>query len=211
MIPVAGRPILDWIIRWLIRNGISHIVVGVAYKKESVREHVHKLGVDAEFDFSELTVEGGTGEDFRLAIERFDGDNVFVAMNDDEITDINIEDFADFHVCGGVATVGVANLRSPFGVVEINGDDIVDFKEKAFLNAYVSTGVYMFDHRILEFLPVRGNMENDTFPKLARQGQLRAYKHKGFWGTIDTLKDLQEVEKELMKGIPNSRRNPNSG
>ena len=202
MISVAGKPILDWIIQWLSSNEISHIVVGVAYKKETVKEHLSRFESGMKFDFSEHTVEGGTGEGFRLAIERFVQDDVFLAMNGDELTNIDISDFADFHIrARGVATIGVASLRSPFGVVELSGNSIVDFREKATLDAYVSTGVYMFDHKILEYLPTTGNIENDTFPKLARQGQLRAYKHKGFWGTINTLKDLQEVEKELMKGI----------
>jgi len=211
MISVAGKPILDWIIQWLIGNEIPHIVVGVAYKKETVKEHIQHLGANAEFDFSEHTVEGGTGEGFRLAIKRYVSDDRFLAMNGDEITNINVSEFANFHVrFGGLATIAVSNLRSPFGVVEIDGDSIVNFKEKTLLDAYVSTGVYIFDHGILELLPIKGNIENDTFPRLARDGQLRAYRHKGFWGTINTLKDLQEVERELKKGILTARQNPHS-
>jgi choline kinase len=170
MISVAGKPILDWIIQWLCSNEISHIVVGVAYKKEIVKEHVRRFESGVKFDF-EHTVEGGTGEGFRLAIERFVQDDIFLAVNGDELTNIDVPDFADFHIrARGLATISVASLRSPFGVVELSGNSIVDFREKATLDAYVSTGVYMFDHKILEYLPTKGNIENDTFPKLARQG-----------------------------------------
>lgn len=202
MIPVAGKPILEWILQWLIANGISRIVVGVAYKKDVITEYVTRLKLPATIEFSEHTVEGGTGEGFRLAIERFVQDDTFLAMNGDEITDIKISELESFHRrCGGLATIAVANLRSPFGVVELHDDKIVQFKEKAPLDAWVSTGIYAFNHGVLQHLPVRGSIEVETFPKLARLGKIAAYRHKGFWGTLNTLKDLHELEKELTQGV----------
>jgi NDP-sugar pyrophosphorylase family protein len=202
MISVAGKPILDWILQWLVGNRISRIVVGVAYKKDVVTQYVRRLNLPARVEFSEHTVEGGTGEGFRLAIERFVQDDTFLAMNGDEITDINISEFADFHIrSGSLATIAVANLRSPFGVVKVSNDKIVEFREKAVLESWVSTGIYTFNHRILEYLPVRGNIEDETFPKLAGLGKLGAFRHSGFWGTLNTLKDLHELEKELTRGI----------
>ena len=198
MISVAGKPILDWILQWLVGNRIARIVVGVAYKKDVVTEYVSRLNLPARIEFSEHTVEGGTGEGFRLAIERFVQDDTFLAMNGDEITDINISRFANFHLrLGSLATIAVANLRSPFGVVKINDYKIVEFKEKAVLESWVSTGIYAFNHGIVEYLPARGNIEDETFPKLARLGKLGAYRHSGFWGTLNTLKDLHELEREL--------------
>ena len=199
MIMLAGKPILDWVIQWLVRNSITRIIVGVAYKKEVVIDHISKHSLnDVEFKFSEHTVEGGTGEGFRLAIERHVRDDTFLAMNGDEITDIKVPEFADFHSRhGGLATIAVSPLRSPFGVVEISGDTVTGFSEKPLLDKYVSTGVYVFDRKILEFLPVTGNIENETLPRLARARQLKAYRHQGFWGTVNTLKDLREIENEL--------------
>jgi NDP-sugar pyrophosphorylase family protein len=198
MIPLAGKPILDWVLQWLIDNGISHIVIGVAYKKEVVLDHVKSLGLNVKLDSSEHTVAGGTGEGFRLAIQRFVQDDTFLAMNGDEITDIRVSDFENIHrQVGGLATVAVSKLRSPFGVVTLEGSRIVDFREKALLDSYVSTGNYIFNHDILNYLPTKGNIENETFPKLARLGQIGAYLHKGFWGTVNTLKDLRELENEL--------------
>jgi NDP-sugar pyrophosphorylase family protein len=207
MISVAGKPILDWILQWLVGNGISHIIVGVAYKKEIVVEHVRRLSLPVRLDFSEHTVEGGTGEGFRLAIERFVPDGIFLAMNGDELTDINVSDFAEFHLrAGGLATIAVANLRSPFGVVKVENDRIVSFAEKAMLDSLVSTGVYVFSHGIVDFLPVKGNVEVETFPQLTRLGKIAAYRHSGFWGTLNTLKDLQELESELSGGILSSKK-----
>lgn len=202
MIPLAGKPIIEWIIQWLVANGISRIVVGVAYRKEVVIEYLKQLSVDGEVKISEHSVEGGTGEGFRLAISRHVDDSNFLAMNGDEITNISISEFEEFHSRNrGIATIAVSHLKSPFGIVEIQDDTIVRFKEKTYLDEYVSTGVYVFDRRMLEVLPQKGNIEDLVFPKLAASGQLKAYKHKGFWGTVNTIKDLQEVEKELKSGV----------
>ncbi len=202
MISVAGKPILDWILQWLVGNGITHIVVGVAYRKDMVIDYVRRLSLPVRVDFSEHTVEGGTGEGFRLAIERFVPDGIFLAMNGDELTDIKVSDFAEFHIrVGALATIAVANLRSPFGVVKVESDRIVGFEEKALLDSLVSTGVYVFSHGIVDYLPVKGNIEIETFPQLARSRKIAAYRHSGFWGTLNTLKDLRELESELSGGI----------
>lgn len=201
MIPIAGKPILEWIIDWLRMNEISEIVLGVAYKRQTVIDYFKNSVQGVEMRFSEHTVEGGTGEGFRLAIERHVRDKTFIAMNGDELTDIQISQFANFHIQnGGLATIAVSALRSPFGIVEMSGDTITRFREKALLDPYyVSTGVYMFNREIVEFLPKTGNIETETFPKLASRGSLKAYRHEGFWGTINTIKDLQEVEQEILK------------
>ena len=198
MIPVAGKAILDWILEWLAQNGVQHVVVGVAYRKEMVMEHVKTLELPICVDFSEHTVEGGTGEGFRLAIQRFVPDKIFLAMNGDEITDIKLAEFAAFHLRqGALATIAVANLKSPFGVVKLEDDRIVSFQEKAVLDSLVSTGVYVFSQAISQFLPVTGNIETQTFPELARSGRIAGYRHTGFWGTVNTLKDLRELEAAL--------------
>lgn len=201
MIPVAGRPILEWIIRWLLSNHISHIVVGLAYKKEVVVSFLDNLSLGISFDYSEHTVEGGTGQGFRLAIERHVRDESFLAMNGDELTDINISTLSEFHRrSGGLVTIAVSPLRSDFGIVETSGDTITRFREKPALGEYlVSTGVYLFQREILDFLPIEGSIERDVFPGLAAKGLLRAYRHDGFWSTVNTVKDLKKAERQLLR------------
>jgi NDP-sugar pyrophosphorylase family protein len=205
MMEVQGRPLLEWIINWLKRNSVYTIIIGVAYHKEAIIDY---FGNGKEFDvninYSEHTVEGGTGEGFRLAIQRYVDDSLFIAMNGDEITNINVHDFCDFHVNnGGVATIALSYLRSPFGTVEVNNrNDIVSFIEKPLLKEYlVSMGVYLFQDRIREYLPSRGNIESTTFLRLAAERKLKGYLHKGFWGTVNTLKDLQELQTRMPESL----------
>lgn len=203
MLRVADKPLLEYVINWLRQNSVTNIVIGVAYRKDTVTGYFRNgrdFGVDIRY--SEHTVEGGTGEGFRLAIEKYVDDDVFIATNGDEITDIDVESFARFHNEGGkVATVALSPLKSPFGVVQLDGQrNIVRFQEKPVLRDYwVSMGVYVFEDTIKEYLPVKGNVETESFPRLAREGKIRGYTHDGLWRTVNTFKDLQELEATLSR------------
>lgn len=200
MIPIAGKPLLQWVLEWLKFNSISNIAIGVAYRKEKIMEYFgdgKRFGISIRY--STHTVEGGTAEGFKLAIQRHVEDNTFLAMNGDELVDINVSEFADRHrALGGVGTIAVGPLRSPYGVVEMDGGDIVAFQEKPILRShFVSVGAYIFSNEILNYLPEKGDVERTAFPKLASEKKLKAYVHNGFWATVNTMKDLQDVENQL--------------
>ncbi len=201
MIPLQGKPLIYWIINWLKCQGFKHVVMGVAYRKEVVINYLKENSQGLKIDISEHTVEGETGEGFRLAITRFVKDEDFLAMNGDEITNLNLEVFEALHLKHKpVATVAVSPMRSPFGVLTIEGDDIVGFKEKTLLeNMPVSIGVYMFNQKILDFIPETGAIERTVFPLLAQKRLLKAYRLKPdeFWLTINSVKDLSIAEKDF--------------
>ena len=200
MVLVAGKPLLQWTVEWLRESGIPNIVIGVAYRRQSITDYFQdgrSFGVNVRY--SVHSVEGGTAEGFKLAIQRHVRDEQFLAMNGDEIVNIDLKAFAKYHSeNGGVVTVAVGPLRSPFGVVELEGTDIVGFQEKPVLKSHlVSMGTYIFSQEILKFLPDKGDVERTAFPKLASMRKLKAYVHQGFWATVNTMKDLQDLEDQL--------------
>jgi NDP-sugar pyrophosphorylase family protein len=201
MIPLRGKPLLYWILTWLKDNGFDHVVLGVSYLKEIVIDYVRKNELGLKVDFSEHTQEGETGEGFRLAIKRHVNDEDFLAMNGDELTNLNLKRFVDFHLeQRGVATIAVSPMRSPFAVLEVKGNDIVEFKEKPLLeDKLVSAGIYVFNRSISQYLPVVGSIEKLTFSVLANKRMLRAYKLgiNERWLTVNSVKDLITAEKEL--------------
>jgi len=207
MIPLHGKPLLYWTLNWLKKYGFNHIVLGVAYRKEAIINYVKENPAGMNIDFSEHTLDGETGEGFRLAVERYVNDENFLAMNGDELTNLSIEKLADFHLKHKpVATIAVSPMRSPFGILEINGNDIVGFTEKPLLDdKLVSIGVYIFSHAILDYLPRRGSIEKTAFPLLAQKRLLKAYKlgEDERWLTINSIKDLSVAEKEftLVRGL----------
>ncbi|MGD0451697.1 MAG: nucleotidyltransferase family protein [Candidatus Bathyarchaeia archaeon] len=201
MVPLKGKPLIHWIISWLKSQGFKYIVLGVAYHKEVVINYLKENSQGLKIDFSEHTVEGETGEGFRLAISRFVKDDDFLAMNGDEITSLNLERIEELHFMSKpVATVAVAPMRSPFGILELEGDDIVSFKEKPLVeNMFVSIGVYIFNRKILDYIPENGSIERTVFPLLAKKRALKACKLKPeeLWLTINSVKDLSVAEKEF--------------
>jgi len=209
MVNLLGKPILQWIIQWLRNNGILNIVIGLAYKKKTVIDY---FGDGSEFGvkikYSVHSVEGETGEGFRLAIERHVNDDLFLAMNGDEITNFNTEDLVSYHrKWNPIATVTVANPRCPFGTVKTDENGrILCFEEKPVIpSLLVSVGVYLFNHSIMDFLPEKGAIEKVTFPLLAEKKLLRAYHMNGTWLTVNTMKDVKYAESVLREEVREGR------
>lgn len=203
MIKLLGKPILQWIIEWLTNNGISNIIVGVAYKKEAVMNYF-KDGSEfnCRIKYSIHSVEGETGEGFRLAISRYVNDDIFIAMNGDEISNFNITELINYHKKNKpIATIATTNPRSNMGVIKIDKNGkILSFEEKPILsNILVSIGIYVFNRKIIDYLPLKGLIEKTTFPLLVKQKLLRAFPINGDWLTINTMKDLKFVENLLKK------------
>lgn len=207
MIQLHGKPLLYWTLNWLKGYGFKHVILGVAYRKEVIIDYVQKNPFGLDIDFSVHTVEGGTGEGFQLATERYVRDENFLAMNGDELSNLNLNKLRGFHLKHRpVATIAVSPMRSPYGIVEIRGNSIIGFKEKPILeDKPVSTGIYVFSHEILDYLPPKGALEKITFPLLAEKGLLKAYKlgENELWITINSVKDLSIAEKEfeLLRGL----------
>lgn len=203
MIYLCGKPMLQWVIEWLQDNGIAHVVFGVAYLKEKIIEYFgdgRKLGIDIKY--SVHTVDGGTGEGFRLAISRYVNRDVFFAMNSDQLTNLNLGDVAEFHLKHNVmATMVVTNPRCPYGHVQVDdGYNAIGFIEKPpCLHAFCNTGIYVFNKEILNHLPGKGNIEETAFPILAKKRQLKVYPFKGSFITVNTHKDLAIAEQELAR------------
>ncbi len=201
MIPLHGKPLLYWTLTWLRDIGFDHVVLGVSHRKEVVIKYVKENPLGINVDISEHTEEGETGEGFRLAIERHVNDENFLAMNGDELTNMNLEKFVDFHFAEkGLATIAVSPMRSPFAVLELKGTNIVEFKEKPLLeDKLINAGIYVFNHSICNYLPQIGSIEKTAFPALAEKHLLKGYRLSNGerWLTINSVKDLSIAEKEF--------------
>jgi NDP-sugar pyrophosphorylase family protein len=201
LVRIRSRPLLEWVIQWLQKNGVRNLVVGVAYEKEKIMDHFGDgSGLGVRIKYSVHTVEGGTAEGFRRAIERYVNDQTFLAMNGDELTNLNVGKLQELHTSSGaLATVAVTPFKSPFGLVRLDSNDrVVGFEEKVTIpHTYASIGVYAFEREILDYIPERGDIERTTFPALSRENRLQAYRHDGFWATVNNLKELQEAEENV--------------
>src|SRR5207249_1629869 len=114
----------------------------------------------------------------------------------DDLHDVNLEALLATHIQSAAAgTVVVAPMTSAFGVVDFDeADRITGFREAPRLPHWVNAGVYVLDDEALARLPERGDHERSTFPELAQEGKLRAFRHEGFWIPVNTPKDLRRAE-----------------
>ncbi len=201
LVKVGGRPLLEWVVEWLQQNRVTDLVIGVAYLKEKIMRYFGsgaKFGVDIQY--SVHTVQGGTSEGFRLAISRYVDSPSFFALNGDQITNLRLEKlYNDYGRDEFLASIAVVHPRLPFGLVEIDQKGFCKgFVEKPVLNdVYCSMGIYVFDRRVLKYLPRRGDIERITFPKLAQMKRLKAFKHSGSFITVNSLRELEEADQAL--------------
>ncbi|TDJ24634.1 MAG: nucleotidyltransferase family protein [Gammaproteobacteria bacterium] len=206
MVEVQGKPLLHWIILWLAKNDIERIVIGVAYKKEKIINWVESHAFGPKIEFSHHEVESGTGGGIRRAVESMGiEDEVYLVMNGDELCDLPLDSMLRFHLKQTpIATILSTPLRSNFGVVEIDSRQrITSFEEKPLIDSiFVNSGVYLFDQQINSLLPKVGDIEKTTFVSLAKEKRMAAYRYFGFWRTINTEKDLQDIEDNLDFLIP---------
>jgi len=201
LIEVAGKPILVWQIEWLKKYNVNEVILCVGYQKEKIIEFIGsgaKFGIKVGYAVEDEPL--GTGGGIKNAEALLRNEDRILVLNGDIITDLNplklIEELND-----GVGAIAVTPLRSPYGIVDVDDKGYAKyFKEKPLIeNYWINAGIYCFTSEIFDYLPEKGDIETTAFPKLAFEKKLKAVKYKDIiWKSIDTHKDIEEVEKELI-------------
>jgi NDP-sugar pyrophosphorylase family protein len=195
LVPIAGHPLTEYQVAQLVRAGVDRVIVSCAAGTATLFE-AKLSGLGAEIVAVAEPEPLGRGGGLRFAAQHREESGPLYAVNGDELTDVDLRALLEAHEeHGGAATIVVAPLTSQFGVVELaEGDRITGFCEAPRLPHWVNAGVYVLDDEALERLPERGDHEQSTFPDLAREGKLFAFRHEGLWITVNTPKDLQRAE-----------------
>ena len=203
LIPVNGRPIAEYQIDWLVKSGgVEAVTFACGYKWERLKEHFGSTFNGVNVDYSVEDEPLGTGGGIKKALGTTQSEDLVVVVNGDIFTDLPLRRMMEDHAQGGnmTASMLVVPYRSRFGVVKIDKLKVVrGFEEKpAFPDVWINGGVYILNsRRIAKMLPSRGDIERDTFPKLAARGDLASYPYYGEWVFVDTLKDLAELEESF--------------
>jgi NDP-sugar pyrophosphorylase family protein len=205
LVPVAGFPLAEYTVARLVDAGVTRIVVACRAGQEDV--FVNALaGLGAEIEPVGEREPLGRGGGLRFAASRRRESGPVLALNGDELLDLDYGALLDEHGRSGcAATVVVAQVRSPFGVVELEDDGrITGFREAPKLEHWVNSGVYVLGDEAIRRLPERGDHEQSTFPDLAGEGKLHGHRHEGIWLTVNTPKDLRQAA-EFMEAHPDWR------
>jgi NDP-sugar pyrophosphorylase family protein len=202
MIPIKGKPIMQYLINLLHDYGIEDIIISIGYLGERIKDYFgdgSKLGV--KITYVEEKEELGTAGPLRLAKNLLN--ETFVAMNGDIITKIDLDDMFRFHrEVGAKATIALTTVDDPrrYGIAEMRGSRILRFIEKPEIppSNLINAGIYIMEPYVLKFIPKGYAMlEKDVFPKLAERGELAGYVYEGYWRDMGTLESYDQIIKEL--------------
>lgn len=203
MVPVAGRPLVEWQLEWLQRNGVTDVVFLCGYKAEVLEAHVgdgSRFGMRVQYSREDepLGRGGALKQGWPLVPP---GEECVIGCNCDILTDQALAPIIEMHRAKqAAATIMLSALSSPFGIVDVADDGrVLSFREKPVLPYWVNAGIYVLSPPFLELLPEKGDHETTTFPALAEQGKLFGFKSEGYWRPVDSIKDLSEAEKELQR------------
>ena len=203
MAPVAGRPILEHQLEWLTEAGVDSVVFLAGYRWDAIRAHFGdgaRHGVRASYSVESSPL--GRGGAIKLGYPLATGDDdPVVVLNGDIITRQPLQEIIDFHresparTKGPCVTLMAVPMVSPYGLVDMDeSGSVVGFREKVELPHWINGGVYVIDRQVFAEFPDLGDHEVETFPNLAQEGRIAAFRSRSFWTSIDSFKDLREAE-----------------
>jgi len=198
LVHVADTPLVAYQVARLAAAGVERLIVSCAASQGELFAR-ELAGYGAEIVLAEEPERLGRGGGIRFAAaKRHESGDVF-ALNGDELLDVDFGALVVHHRRGGAAaTITVARPPSPFGLVDLGEDDVVTgFREAGRVPYWVNCGVYVLTEEALGRLPECGDHETTTFPDLAAEGRLRAFRHEGLWLTVNTPKDLRRAEEQI--------------
>jgi glucose-1-phosphate cytidylyltransferase len=196
LVEIGGRPILWHVIQIYLAQGFRRFLLLTGYRGEEVASFVAAAGWPAEVSIRCLPtgLDTPTGGRVLRAAEALDG-AAFCATYADGVADIDLDALVAYHQGHGrAATMTVVRPRLPFGVAEMNGDGVVrGFVEKPRSEHWVNGGFFCFEPAAFEVFESDSVLEHEPLQRLAAAGELRAFRHEGFWDCMDTYKDAIEL------------------
>ena len=206
MVALCGKPILQHQIEWLKDGGVTDVVFLAGYLWDTIQDYFGRgsgFGFNAVYSVEDSPLGRGGAIKKGYALVPPDEETV-VVLNGDIITDERLDSILARHRerksrdASLLATLLVVPMVSPYGLVDIDAaDEVTGFREKVELPHWINGGVYLFDREIFCGFPDLGDHEVETFPQLAQEGRIAAFKTRAFWTSIDSFKDLREAEDHM--------------
>jgi glucose-1-phosphate cytidylyltransferase len=219
MVEIGGEPILSHIMRIYAHHGFDEFVVALGYKGEVIKRYfadyaalsgnlTFKLnqsmspiraaeGVpDWTVDLVETGYETMTGGRVKR-LKPWLGDGTFLLTWGDGLSDVNINTLIDFHKSHGkLATVTAVRPQARYGHMLFEGNQVVSFEEKPqTAEGWINGAFFVLEPQVLDYIDDDSVMfEHAPMENLAKDGQLMAYFHTGFWSAMDTLRDKRVLE-----------------
>ncbi|MEX2541132.1 MAG: glucose-1-phosphate cytidylyltransferase [Trueperaceae bacterium] len=219
MVEVGGKPILWHIMKILDANGINEFVIALGYKGDFIKEYFlnfYAINNDISIDLAAglTTIHDGNQPDWKIhlvdtglntmtggRLKRLkpwlEGEDTFLFTYGDGVTDLDLSSLHAFHRSHGrLATVTTVKPPSRFGNLAFEGDRVTNFYEKpSDGETWINGGYFLLEQGAIDYITGDETVwEKDPVEKLVQDGQMMAYRHRGFWSCMDTLKERNMLE-----------------
>ena len=206
LLPVAGEPVLGHLLRIYADQGCTEFVLSAGYLADRIAEFARSCPDAWDIEVVDTGEEANTAQ--RITGVRHLLDGTFLANYADGLGDVDLEALQRFHAGHpGAATLTTVPLPSQYGTIDTDpSGQVKRFREKPRLPDHrINGGYFVFDLAALDHF-VGPDLERDVLPALGEEGELYAYAHPGFWKSMDTYKDAQELTELARTGAPWRRR-----
>ena len=221
MIEIGEKPILWHIMKIYSHYGFNEFIICLGYKAHMIKEffadyYLHTSDVTFDLSKNEMEVHNNYSEPWKVTLvdtglntftggrikrieEYLPEDEPFMLTYGDGVSDVNLKELLEFHKSHGkLATITAVNLAGRFGVLGIDKDEetINQFAEKTKEDGgWINGGFMVMEPKVLDYIEGDETIfERDPLENLAKDGELKAYKHHGFWQCMDTKRDHDALE-----------------
>jgi glucose-1-phosphate cytidylyltransferase len=193
LVEVGGLPIVWHVIQLYAAQGFTRFLLATGYRGDLIERFVvsHDWPSGVHVRCVDTGLDTPTGGRIKLLQPYLAAQRLCLTYADG-LADIDLGALLEFHDAhGGLATMTVVRPRLQFGVTELDGDDgrVLGFREKPRSEHWINGGFFCVENGALDYLDVDSVLERRPLERLAQDGQLRAYRHHGFWECMDTYKD----------------------
>lgn len=219
MVGIGGKPILWHIMKTYSHYGYNDFVVLCGYKSEVIKEYfvnyyMNNSDVTVDLATNSVEVHQNSCEPWKVTmfytgrntmtggrirkVKNFIGNEPFMLTYGDGVSDVNIDKLVESHKKSGkLVTLTAYQPEGRFGALSIDEEETISkFQEKPKEGgAWINAGFFVCQPEAFEYIPEGDNVvwEQEPLKNLARDGQLHAYKHNGFWHAMDMLKDKNDL------------------
>jgi len=225
MIEIGGMPILWHIMKNYSTFGINEFVICLGYKGYLIKEffanyYLHKSDVTIDLQKNKTSITKPDSEPWKVTLvetgeNTMTGgrlkkvqkyiDDTFCLTYGDGVSNVDITSLIEFHKNKKeLATLTAVQPPGKFGALSLNGDNVSEFIEKPKGdNSWINGGFFVFETDVFDYLKNDSTiLEKHTLSHLAKQNQINAFRHDGFWQSMDTLRDKKYLEDLWIKGNP---------
>ena len=201
MVPIGGKPIIDHIMQIYSNHGHKDFYVALGYKGEVIEEYFKDNDL---WNINLIKTGSNSMTGGRLKrLQKIIGNERFMLTYGDGLSNINISELIAFHKKHGkLVTVSAVRPPARFGALQINGSEVINFKEKSQLDeSWINGGFFVIEPEFFEM--INGDetvLEKEPLEQAASMKELMAYKHEGFWQCMDHKLDKDLLDEMCKKG-----------